>query len=55
MRYIDKNTEYEEGNGVTENYLENECKMTDPLDGSIRYQNIDYSGSFTSKGLEINC
>ena len=50
MRYIDKNTEYEEGNGVTENYLENECKMTDPLDGSIRYQNIDYSGSFTSKG-----
>lgn len=50
MRYIDKNTCKAEGNGITGDYLENECRTTDPLCGSVRYMNIDYSGSFTNKG-----
>jgi hypothetical protein len=50
MRYIDKNTGKAEGNGITDEYLENECRTTDPLSDCVRYMNIDYSGSFTNKG-----
>lgn len=52
MRYIDKNANSAEGDHITDDYLENECKMTDPLTGDIRYMNIDYSGSFTSEGYK---
>ena len=50
MRYIDKINGKAEGNGITDEYLENECRTTDPLSGSVRYMNIDYSGSFTNNG-----
>lgn len=52
MRYIDKSTGSAEGNSITDEYLENECKMTDPIDGSVRYLNIAYSDSFTNKGYK---
>lgn len=50
MQYIDKINGKAEGNGITDEYLENECRTTDPLCGSVRYMNIDYSGSFTNNG-----
>lgn len=46
MQYIDKSTRRAAGNQITEEYLERVCKTEDPLDGRVRYQNIDYQGSF---------
>lgn len=31
MRYIDKNTSNADGNRITDEYLDSECKMTDPF------------------------
>lgn len=52
MRFIDKHERQIEGSRITEDYLENECKMTDPITGNIRYMNIDYPGSFTNRGYK---
>lgn len=52
MRYIDKRANEEEGNLITDGYLENECKTADQLTGEVRYQNIDYAGSFSTGGYK---
>lgn len=52
MRYIDKRADEEEGNLITDGYLENECKTADQLTGEVRYQNIDYAGSFSTGGYK---
>lgn len=52
MRYIDKTAGYTEGNRITDEYLENECKTSDPVTGCVRYINIDYAGSFTNRGYK---
>ena len=52
MQYINKKANENEGNLITDEYLENECKTTDQLTGDVRYQNIDYAGSFSSSGYK---
>lgn len=52
MRYIDKESGYADGNHITDEYLENECKTSDPVSGCIRYINIDYAGNFTNRGYK---
>ena len=52
MRYIDKNAKRTEGRNITDEYLDNECRTADPVTGTIRYLNVDYSGSFTNKGYK---
>jgi hypothetical protein len=55
MRYIDKRADEEEGNLITDGYLENECKTTDQLTSEVRYQNIDYAGSFSTGDTRNRC
>ena len=50
MEYIDKHELQDEGNSITEDYLENQCKVYDEVSHCYRYINIDYSGSFASSG-----
>ena len=49
MQYINKSLNHKEGTHVTEVYLNEECRVTDPLTQDVSYCNVDYSGSFSSK------
>lgn len=51
MRYIDKHQYLKVGNAITDNYLDQECRIDDGS-GHYCYQNVDYNGSFGSTGAK---
>ena len=51
MKYIDKNAHLQAGHDITDQYLEQTCKVDDG-GGNYHYQNVDYDGTFGSTGAK---
>lgn len=51
MRYINKESSLVAGHEITDNYLNNNCRVADD-NGHYHYQNIDYDGSFRTSGAK---
>lgn len=51
MRYIDKHQHLQAGHAITDDYLDQECRIDDE-NGHYCYQNVDYEGSFASSGVK---
>lgn len=51
MKYINKETCLDAGHEITDNYLNNNCRVAND-DGHYHYQNIDYDGSFRTSGAK---
>ena len=51
MRYIDKHQHLQAGHAITDDYLDQECRINDG-NGHYCYQNVDYEGSFGSSGAK---